>query len=143
MKKRSWDEIPSLDGVGVDWGYKPQTRLNNRSCVRLDMKILSQLFEVQKIVVKLATMDQVYNGSLIDVSASGLAIYLPVLLEVDLSVKVGFFLGSEKIISQGLVKHARHEGDRFITGLQFIDLAPESAQYIAGLYAAKVLSHPV
>ena len=100
------------------------------------MRVLSQLFEVQKIVVKLATIDQVYNGSLIDVSASGLAVSLPVLLEVDLSVKLGFFWAAQSYFS-GSGQARQKEGDRFITGIQFIDLVSESAQYIAGLMLPK------
>jgi len=142
-KKVSWDDIPSIDGLGIDWEYKPETILDKRSFVRLDMGVVSRLVEVREIVVRLVTAKQQYEGPLVDVSAGGLALSLPVLLDIDLLVKVGFFLGSAKIISRGKVRHAKAESGRFITGIQFIDLAPESAEYIAGLYAAKVLIHAV
>ena len=136
----SWDDIPSLDGVGVDWEYMPQTDLDKRSFVRLDIGVVSQLVEVRQIAVKLATVKKNYDGVLIDISEGGLALNLPIPLENDLPVKVGFFQGSAKIISRGLVRHTIKKGDRFITGIQFVDLPQESAEYIAGFYAAKVLN---
>ena len=36
-KKVSWDDIPSIDGLGIDWEYKPETILDKRAFVRLDM----------------------------------------------------------------------------------------------------------
>jgi hypothetical protein len=104
------------------------------------MGVVSQLVEVRTIVVKLATVKKNYDSSLIDISEGGLALSLPVLLDVDLPVKVGFFLATTKIISRGLVRHASEIGNRFITGIQFVDLPPDSAEYIAGFYAAKVLN---
>jgi hypothetical protein len=139
----SWDNIPSLDGVEVDWDYSPHTTLDKRSFVRLDMGVVSQLVEVKQIAVKLATVKKNYDGALIDISEGGLALSLPVLLDIDLPVKVGLYLGNAKIISLGLVRHAGKNGNRFITGIQFIDLPPESAEYIAGFYAAKVLNRIV
>jgi hypothetical protein len=136
----SWDNIPSLDGVEVDWDYSPHATLDKRSYIRLDMGVVSQLVEVRTIVVKLATVKKNYDSSLIDISEGGLALSLPVLLDVDLPVKVGFFLATTKIISRGLVRHASEIGNRFITGIQFVDLPPDSAEYIAGFYAAKVLN---
>ena len=142
-KKVSWDDIPSLDGLGVDWEYQPETLLDKRAFVRLGMGAVCRLVEVREIVVRLVTPKQQYEGPLVDVGAGGCALSMPVLLAIDSPVKVGFFLGSAKIISRGLVRHANAEGGRFITGIQFIDLAPASAEYIAGLYAAKVFSHAV
>jgi len=142
-KKVSWDDIPSIDGLGIDWEYKPETILDKRAFVRLDMGVVSRLVEVREIAVRLVTAKQQYEGPLVDVSAGGLALSLPVQLEIDSPVKVGFFLGSAKIISRGKIRHSKAESGRFITGIQFIDLAPESQEYIAGLYAAKVLIHAV
>ena len=57
-EKISWDDIPSLDGVGVDWDYKPLTSLDKRKFVRLDMGAVFQLLESREIAVKLATTKQ-------------------------------------------------------------------------------------
>jgi len=142
-KKVSWDDIPSIDGLGVDWEYKPEEMLDKRAFVRLGMGVVSRLVEVREIVVRLVTAKQQYEGPLVDVGAGGIAVSLPALLAVETAVKVGFFLGNAKIISRGLVRHAKEESGHFVTGVQFIDLAPASAEYIAGLYAAKVFSHAV
>ena len=137
----SWDDIPSLDGVGVDWTYKPQTTLDKRAFIRLDLHAISQLMAVGTIVVRLATVKQTYEGTLADISQGGLAMHLPTELAINQQVKVGLFLGKEKIISRGVVRHVKPEINRSLIGIQFVDLARESVEYIAGLYAAKVLYH--
>jgi c-di-GMP-binding flagellar brake protein YcgR len=137
--KKSWQDIPSLEGLAVDWGYAPESARDQRAHVRLDMPVVGKLIDVAEIVVKLATSKQTYDGRLVDISEGGLALRLPVSLPIDLPVKVGLILGSVKIISRARVRHVKAETGAFVTGLQFVDLAPESARYISGLYAAKVL----
>lgn len=141
-KKVSWNDIPSLDGVGIDWDYKPHAALDKRKYVRLDMGAVFQLVELRKIVVKVNSTKQICDGSLVDISQGGLALTSPVQLEVDHPVKVGLFLGAAKIVSRGLVRHHTKTGNgHYVTGVQFVGLPQESADYIAGLYAAKVLYH--
>lgn len=140
-KQVSWDDIPSLEGLGVDWEYNPSARLDKRAFVRMDMEGVSQLVEVRTIEVRLATVNKNHVGTLVDVSAGGIAMTLPVQLEIDQPVKVGFFLGRTKIISRGLVRHAQKKGELFQAGIQFVDLASDLVEYISGLYAAKVLYH--
>ena len=142
-KKFSWDDIPSLEGLGVDWEFKPETPLGKRSFVRINAKDITGLFEIKEIFVKVATVKATHTGSLLDISKGGLAVKLrlPVLLEENLPIKVGFFLGKMKIISKGSVKHAAKTGEWFTTGIEFVDLAAESAEYINGLHASKILRH--
>jgi len=47
-KKTSWDDIPSLEGIGVDWEYKPVTTLGKRGFVRLNSEEIHVLFEVKE-----------------------------------------------------------------------------------------------
>ena len=47
--KKSWDDIPSLDGLSVDWDYKAREKVDNRSHSRLDAGSLQQLFETGAI----------------------------------------------------------------------------------------------
>jgi len=135
-KKKSWDDIPSLEGLDVDWEYKSATSLDKRSYVRIPNKDICKLCEVKEIVVKVATAEQTFTGHLVDISEGGLAITLSVLLEEKLEeetpVKLGFFLGTVKIISKALVRHTRKEGAVYMTGIQFVDLGNESAEYIRG-----------
>ena len=136
----SWDDIPTLEGVGVDWAYTPQAALDQRAFTRIEMHALSQLMTAHTIIVRLATARHTYEGTLADISQGGLAVHLPAELTINQPVKIGFFLGPEKIISRGVVRHVKPEENRSLIGIQFVDLAQESAEYIAGLYAAKVLS---
>ena len=140
-KKPSWDDIPSLEGMGVEWEYKPETSLGKRAFVRINAADLSGLFEVKEISVKLATAQTPYSGRLLDISKVGLSLSLSVALEENLPVKVGFFLGSIKVISKAIIRHSNKEGVLYTTGIQFIDLNNDTAEYIGGLYASKILHH--
>lgn len=140
-KKYSWDQIPSLDGLGIDWEYKSEKALDKRVAIRLGVEAVSRLVEVQTLEVRVATAHKNYLGSLIDISAGGMALFLLARLEVDLPVKVGCFIGKVKIISHGLVRHVQANGKRFLTGIQFVGLDADLAEYLSGLYAAKVLYH--
>jgi len=135
----SWDDIPSLDGLEVDWSFKPETAIDKRAFVRLEIGAVSRLVEVHEIAVRLACVKRNYEGSLVDISAGGLAVNLSAQLEIDLPVKVGLFLGQTKILSRGLVRHVQKASGQYTTGIQFIGLAQESARFLNDLYAAKVL----
>jgi len=139
MEKKSWDDIPSLEGLDVDWGYKPVSPLGKRNSVRIKMDEISELFEAREIFVKVATRERTYTARLLDISEGGLSLSLPAMLGENLPVKVGFFLGTMKIISKALVRYVQKNGDVFTTGVKFIDLNQESSEYIRGLYASKVL----
>ena len=54
-------------------------------------------------------------------------------------VKTGFVLGPAKILARGTVRHIKQEGGRTIVGVMFEALNEGSADYIAGLYASKIL----
>ncbi len=145
MEKKTtrWDDIPSLDGMGVEWDYKPETSLGKRAFVRINAADISGLFEVKEIFVKLATAQQTHTGRLLDISKGGISLSLSVALEENLPVKIGFFLGSTKVVSKAVIRHTRQEGELYTTGIKFIDLNEESAEYIGGLYASKILHHTI
>ncbi|MGD9947113.1 MAG: PilZ domain-containing protein [Desulfobulbus sp.] len=142
-KNKSWENIPSLEGLEIEWDYAPESARDQRAHVRLGMPVVGKLIDVAEIVVKLATSKQTYNGRLVDISEGGLALRLPVALETDLPVKVGLILAQTKIIARARVRHVEAGKEGFVIGLQFVDLPPESAEYISGFYAAKVLGHMV
>lgn len=125
----------------MDWEYKPENSLGKRAFVRMKQGELSDLFKVREIFVKIATAQQTYTGRLLDISEGGVALALPALLAKDLPVKVGFFLGKTKIISTALVRHARKTDGQYTTGIEFVNLNKESAEFIAELYSAKILRH--
>ena len=139
--KISWDDIPSLDGIEVEWGFKPESPLGKRSFIRVLDEDIFGLFEVKDIIVTIATAKKNYTGRLCDISKGGLSLSVPILLETNLPIKVGFFLGKVKITSKALVKHTAKKGKLYITGIQFVDLDEKSAEYINGLHASKILRH--
>lgn len=142
-KTTQWDDIPSLEGLGVEWEYKPETVLGKRKFVRINSADLFGLFEVKEVFVKIATTKLTHTGRLLDISKGGLSLSLPVSLEDNLPVKVGFILGSVKVISKALVRHTRKEGEFYVSGIKFIDLDNDTAEYIGGLYASKILHHTI
>ena len=130
-----------MEGLAIDWDYTPEKTRDKRAHVRLEMPVVGKLIDVAEITVKLATAKQTYDGRLVDLSAGGMALRLPVALEKNVPVKVGFILGQVKIIARARVRHVKPGENCFVHGLQFVDLSAENAQYINGLYAAKVLNH--
>jgi len=140
-KKINWDDIPSLDGLDVDWEYKQKDSHEKRAFTRFTNGDVSTLCEVKTISVKIVTSTQTLDGLLLDVSEGGASVSLPALIDVGLPLKIGFYLGIEKIISKARVKHSRKASAQNIIGIEFVDLKKESAEYISGLYSAKFLRH--
>jgi hypothetical protein len=138
-KKIFWDDVQSLNGLEMDWEYKPESSLGKRAFARIEKKDIPKLFMVENILVKVATVKHTHTGRLLDLSTGGLSMSLSVLLKRSLPLKVGFFLGSVKIISKAVVRHAHKIEDQYTTGVEFIDLDSESARYINGLYASLIL----
>lgn len=140
MKKQMcWHDIPSLEGMEVDWDYKPPSLLGKRTVVRLQQDEISALFERREILVKIASAQKTYSGRLLDLSENGLSVGLSDPLPQGLTIRVGFFLGAMKINTKAEVVHARKKEAQYTMGLRFIDLNPKMATFIGGLYAAKVL----
>lgn len=140
-KKNSWDDIPSLDGLSVDWEYESSQSSDKRRFVRMIDEDILALFELREIIVKIATARETHTGRLIDISAGGLSLKLPAQLEQNQPLKMGFFLGTAKIISKGLVVHVEQMGEQYKVGIKFVDLEKETGEYITSLYSSKVLRH--
>jgi c-di-GMP-binding flagellar brake protein YcgR len=140
-KKKSWNDLPSLDGLEMDWEYKSEASVNKRSSVRMRMEALAKLFELQDISVKVLARGETFTARLLDLSSGGLSLDMPVELETNLPIKLGFFLGQMKIISKAEVRHVRKSEDRYITGIKFIDLDNVSAEFLRELYASQIFRH--
>ncbi len=138
-KTLCWNDIPSLEGLEIDWEYKPESALNKRAFARLNSADISGLFEIKEILVKVATVKKIYTGKLLDISEGGVSLSLPASLADNLPLKLGFFLGREKIVTKAVARHSYQTGTGYTTGIMFVDLNKESAEYIAGLYASKIL----
>ena len=136
-----WDDLPALEGLSVDWDFRPIPPLGKRAFVRIEKNEISKLFAVDKIFVFVATITETYTGQLLNISKGGLSVNLPVSLEENSPLKVGFLIGPVGITSKAIVRHSRNIANQHITGIEFIELDSESAGYINGLYASLVLNH--
>ncbi|MGW8194057.1 MAG: PilZ domain-containing protein [Desulforhopalus sp.] len=136
--KADWDKIPSIDGLSVDWEYEPESPLGKRELVRIETKDLRTLFSVKSIPVKVAVKGYEGKGYLVDIAEGGCAVLLGTELSEGQPVKLGLFLGEQKVLSRAIVRSVRQEKGGYRTGMEFVDLAEESATYIAGLVSSKV-----
>lgn len=141
MEKKKWDDIPSLQGLEMDWEFKPDNPNGKRVHTRMDEKALASLFDGRSIQVKVATQETTLSGSLHDICEGGLAVRLDRRLEENQAIRVGLFLGAEKIISGAVVKHVQSRDHLYTTGVKFIGLGRNEQQHISSLYASKVLKH--
>lgn len=132
-----WDDIPSIPDLEVDWEYKPETSLGNRSNKRLVQKDLKNLFGVDYTPVKMITARTEISGRLVDISQKGLAVLLEKGLQVGETGKVGFHLGKETIISKAITKNSMKLPTNHRVGMAFVGLSGELENYIAELITAE------
>jgi len=137
-KKTSWDDIPSLDGLQVDWEYRPDNPLGKRAHERMKDVELYPILDVKSIPVKVVANNYDARGCLVDLTPAGLAIRLDSELAEDRLAKVGFFLGRQKILSKTKVKYSRKSGGQYITGMSFEGHQDEYLNYIKGIFASKI-----
>jgi hypothetical protein len=138
-KKPNWDAIPSIVSLKVDWDYEPENPLGKRAWARIANKDLLLLFNVKSIPVKVVSKNYDKTGMLLDVSKKGLAVLLHDLLENKQMVKIGLFLGKEKVITRAIVRNINNVDDKYRVGLEFVDLEERLEEYIIGLSASKNL----
>ena len=135
--EKSWDDIPSLEGLGIDWDFEPENPLGNRAYARLTTKELYVLFQKKEIPVRLATEKKEARALLIDLAQGGLSLRVKegIWKESQL-VKLGCFLGKQKLLSKGRIKNVRQEKDCMILGIEFVGLSEETHDYISNLYSS-------
>jgi len=141
-KKTTWNDIPSIDGLEVDWSYEPDTPLGRRTKMRLLKNDLQSLLGKGHVAVKLLASGAEYKASLMDISQTGLAVYVDEKLPVDLPVRLGLVLGTQKIIAKALVRNSAGYERGFRTGIEFADLDMESEMYVAELISSSFYAQP-
>ncbi len=139
-KKKDWDEIPSLEGLQMDWDYSGNDSLGNRRFERLTHGDVTEIFEVKAVPVRVATPEFTIDGTLSDVSGGGVAVILKKSIEAGRPAKIGLFLGRRKIISRVVARQSAEIQNGFRIGFEFKDISEEDSTYINGLYATKMLS---
>ncbi len=114
----------------------PQGR---RAFARISRGDITKLCELQEISVQVTTIDTTLSGSLVDVGEGGLAVELPVPLDLGLPVKIVFTMGERRISCKGLVKQIRQADYLFVVGIQFTVISKRDAAYIDGIAHIQVL----
>jgi len=137
-KKVSWDDIPSLEGLKVDWDFEPKSTLGKRAQKRMKSTELYPILGVNKIYVKVVANNFEEKGYLLDLTSRGLAVSLNSCLDKNTPVKIGFFLGPQKIVSRALVKNSQEVDGMYKIGMVFEKLNKESAEFITGIFASKI-----
>ncbi len=141
MERKGWSDIPTLEGLEMDWDYCPDCRDGKRLHKRLSKLDVSHLYGTDRVDVKMASVASTFDATLRDLSEGGLGVKLHKRLDEFQNLKVGLVLGDTKIIASAQVRHVRYSKNGYIAGLQFINLEPSIRKFIAGMYTSKVLRH--
>ena len=141
MTKASWDNIPSLEDLKMDWDYEPENPLGRRSSIRLSKNDLIRTLDAEQIPVKIISRKFDNNGSLVDLSTKGLAVLLDVEMKAGILIKVGFLLGKVKVIARGIIRNSSKLRDFYRTGIEFVEFEDEATAFIASLTSSKVYKH--
>lgn len=139
-KKVGWNDIPSIEGLEVDWDYQPENDLGKRAWVRMMARDLLSLFDAQSLPVQVATKNFDGLGSLVDIGQCGMAVLLDTKLAISEPVKVGFFLGKKKVMSRAVIRNVGDGRGSHRTGMEFMDFNKDYESFIAGLVSAKSYS---
>lgn len=141
MTRKAWGDIPTLEGLEMDWDYCPNCRDGKRLHKRLSKRDVAHLYGDAPVDVKMASNAVTFEATLYDLSEGGVGVDLHKRLDEFQQLKVGMILGGKKIIASAQVRHVRHAANGYTAGLQFINLEPPMRKFIAGIYASKVLRH--
>lgn len=133
----SWDKIPSIPDLEVDWGYEPETTLGNRLFKRLLRKDLHRILGVKDTPVKMITADKEMRGRLVDISQKGLGIVVEKGLERGATGKIGFHLGKETIVTQAVMKNSVRQAGNHRVGMEFVGLPDTMEDYIVQLVSSE------
>ena len=138
MSNRSgWENIPSFEGLEVDWRFEAENSMGKRSYSRLTVDDLRQLYKNNDIPVKLVSERGQCTAFLVDLSQGGICLRTKLSHSENTElVKLGFILGEQKVISRGRIKHIRKENDWTILGIEFVGVSGENQDYIARLYSS-------
>jgi len=137
QSEKNWDDIPSLDGLEIDWDFEPENPMGKRAYARLGISELKLLFQKAEIPVKVATQKRQFNSVLVDVSQGGASIQTHKKgFELNQLIKIAFFLGTEKVISKAIIRNIRDDQGNSLLGIEFVGLSENSNEFIAGLYSS-------
>ena len=81
-----------------------KTPQGRRAFARISKGDITKLCELQEITVQITTSDTTLPGTLVDVSEGGLAVELPVPLDLGLPIKILFTMGERRISCEGAAR---------------------------------------
>lgn len=134
--KKSWDDIPALDGLSVDWEFEPENPLGKRGHNRMSGADLADLFDRRDMPIKIGIDKTQHTGQIFDLCEGGLGITIGDELPVDKVILVGFFLGKKKIVNRAVVRWSKKSADSFRAGMMFQKMKEEDSSFISGVYAS-------
>ena len=146
MKKEitGWNEVPSLQGLEVDWQFEPENPLGKRVWPRIPGNDLHEIFNFknasarESIPVKVVAKGFEETGYLMDIGQGGIAVLMDTKLNQGQLLRVGLFLGKYKLIAQVVTRNVRNVDFRFVCGMEFFELDKESKDYIAGIVSSQM-----
>lgn len=136
--KKSWDDIPSINNLQVDWKYEPDNPLGKRAYSRLSKEVLNSLLGTKKIPIKVVSADRDVTNLLLDISQGGMAVLSNNTFTVGEPLKVGFFLQKQKIISRAVVRNIIESGEQYRVGMEFVNLDNKAETIIKSLIASQM-----
>lgn len=134
----SWDDIPSLENLEVDWDFEPENALGKRLWARFGPADLRASLDSESIPVKVVGRQFSKIGKLIDISKGGLAVLLDSSPGKGQPVRLNLLLGRQRVVSTAIIRNITPLKGRQRVGMEFIDLAEEVSSYIAGLISSKI-----
>ena len=136
-EKTSWDNIPSLDDLAVDWSYEAENPLGKRERIRVVTKDLTRILGVKNVPVRVISKVSDEKAVLLDLDQCGAAVLLKSELSVKQVIKIGFLLGDEKIVCLAIVMNVNEVDGKFRTGVLFKDLKDEYVAVITAIVTSK------
>jgi hypothetical protein len=143
MGDNTWDNIPSLN-LEMDNDYDDRLKSKEgRRHDRTDALALKKLLpgNLTRLPVRVGTVAKgVFDGLILDLSASGMRIRIPKALNKGEQIKVGFILNQRTIMAKATTRWVSIKENFCDVGLQFENLPAADGELIAQLTAASMLS---
>ena len=105
-----------------------------RETVRLEHAQAARMYNVDRIDACISTGQSRYEGTLLYLSAGGMAMLAPLSLPLNLPVDLDLNVGQHRMHAQGLIKNRNRLGSQYRLGVQFTKLGPEDEAFLQLLY---------
>lgn len=141
--EKSWDNIPSLN-LEMDNDYEDRIKSKEgRRHGRTEAAILKKILpdNPTRLPVRVGTVGKgVFDGLILDLSASGMRIRIPKALNKGELVKVGFIINQRTIMAKATTRWVNIKQTFCDVGLQFENLPPADSELLSQLTSASMLS---